>query len=142
MTRKIETINDIIALQKELDTAIEKNGERVIKSLFKEFFQNYPEVKAVAWTQYTPYFMDGDPCEFSVYEIYGASSDSEEAVSDLENGECEEGTEVFYDHEGLNGLSEILQSKAGHIILEAVFGDHKKIVVTQNGIEVERCRHD
>lgn len=26
-------------------------------------------VEAVAWTQYTPYFNDGDPCEFSTGEI-------------------------------------------------------------------------
>lgn len=27
-----------------------------------------PEVTAVTWTQYTPYFNDGDACTFSVYE--------------------------------------------------------------------------
>lgn len=26
----------------------------------------FPGVTAVSWTQYTPYFNDGDPCEFSV----------------------------------------------------------------------------
>jgi len=30
-------------------------------------FSEYPDLKHVAWTQYTPYFADGDKCEFSVH---------------------------------------------------------------------------
>lgn len=30
----------------------------------------HPEVTGIAWTQYTPYFNDGDPCVFSVGEPY------------------------------------------------------------------------
>ena len=30
----------------------------------------FPEVHSVRWEQYTPYFNDGEPCEFSTGEIY------------------------------------------------------------------------
>lgn len=36
----------------------------------KQFFDACPEVEAVTWTQYTPYFNDGETCEFSVNEKY------------------------------------------------------------------------
>jgi hypothetical protein len=36
----------------------------------KQFFDACPEVEAVTWTQYTPYFNDGETCEFSVHEKY------------------------------------------------------------------------
>ena len=42
--------------------------ESVRTDLQKEFatLSEQIGVKAVAWTQYTPYFNDGEPCEFSV----------------------------------------------------------------------------
>lgn len=36
----------------------------------KQFFDACPEVEAVTWTQYTPYFNDGETCEFSVHDKY------------------------------------------------------------------------
>ena len=39
---------------------------------FKQFFELVPEAKSIAWTQYTPYFADGDECVFRVndYELH------------------------------------------------------------------------
>lgn len=41
-------------------------------SLFKEFFEKNPDIKSFGWTQYTPYFNDGDTCTFSAntYDLY------------------------------------------------------------------------
>lgn len=36
----------------------------------KQFFDACPEVEAITWTQYTPYFNDGESCEFSVHDKY------------------------------------------------------------------------
>ncbi len=47
-----------------------KSIESIRADLQKEFalLSEQIGVKAVAWTQYTPYFNDGDECEFSVNE--------------------------------------------------------------------------
>lgn len=37
---------------------------------FAHFFKKFPQVTAIVWTQYTPYFNDGDPCEFGVHTKY------------------------------------------------------------------------
>lgn len=36
--------------------------------MFKSFFERFPEVYCVCWTQYSPYFNDGEPCRFGVNE--------------------------------------------------------------------------
>lgn len=43
-----------------------KDGKVAILEGFKEFFNNHPEAKEIVWTQYTPYFNDGDVCTFSM----------------------------------------------------------------------------
>lgn len=43
----------IVELRKEFPT------------MFKDIFETAPKLKSVSWTQYTPYFNDGDTCEFS-----------------------------------------------------------------------------
>jgi hypothetical protein len=58
----------MIAAQKELRRIAKDQGEAAVKELVAPLFE-FP-VEAVRWTQYTPYFNDGDPCEFGVHEPY------------------------------------------------------------------------
>lgn len=55
----------------------------------KEFFNEVPLVQAVVWTQYTPYFNDGDECVFTVYEptfvVSGFDPDELESVYTYED---------------------------------------------------------
>lgn len=48
----------------------------------KELFARHPEMESFAWSQYTPYWNDGDVCEFGVYtgdpEINGREVKEEE----------------------------------------------------------------
>lgn len=39
-----------------------------VEAACKQFFDTCPEVESVFWTQYTPYFNDGDACEFGVHD--------------------------------------------------------------------------
>lgn len=45
----------------------------------------FPEVEAVRWHQYTPYFNDGEACEFSIYEAHV------KFAGDDDSGESEDG---------------------------------------------------
>lgn len=60
----------------ELNNQIEKarqtmreNSKGLIEGATKILFESCPEIKQVHWTQYTPYFNDGEACEFSVNEF-------------------------------------------------------------------------
>jgi hypothetical protein len=55
----------IEAAQKEMQA----KSEGLIEAVVKQFLDNCPEVTGVHWTQYTPYFNDGDSCEFGVNEF-------------------------------------------------------------------------
>jgi hypothetical protein len=72
MTTLTEVENKFDALIEKINAAKEEY-KRVGKTLFQEyadaFFVQYPQVKAVVWNQYTPYFNDGDPCYFRIYDV-------------------------------------------------------------------------
>lgn len=62
----------------------------------------HPKVSKVRWTQYTPYFNDGEACEFSSHgaqiSLVGAERVAdEEGYEDSEGRWYDEGDEIFYD---------------------------------------------
>ena len=47
-----------------------------IEDLYPRFVEAFEKgIKAVTWHQYTPYFNDGEPCEFSVYDMCVTSNE-------------------------------------------------------------------
>ena len=46
-----------------------------IEAACANFFTECPDVDSVFWTQYTPYFNDGESCTFSVGDIYFTLAD-------------------------------------------------------------------
>jgi hypothetical protein len=61
-----EFLESVNKQKKELEKKIQSEGQALLKGMFKEFFHNHPEAKAIVWTQYTPYWSDGEDCIFSV----------------------------------------------------------------------------
>ena len=41
-----------------------------LPKLLAPLFDKHPKLEAVSWTQYTPYFNDGDVCEFAAHTDY------------------------------------------------------------------------
>lgn len=68
-----KVINKVTEMNEALERMREKYQNEA-QGLFEEltggFFRAYPEVKNIFWTQYTPHYMDGDDCVFSVNDIY------------------------------------------------------------------------
>ena len=62
-------IQNVIEKTKALEEEIKTVGKDSMKELFVEFFKQFPDVKALRWTQYTPQFNDGEPCVFNVNDI-------------------------------------------------------------------------
>jgi hypothetical protein len=57
-------------LNREMDklrNEMTKESKKAFKSGVKELFSQYPNLNSFAWTQYTPYFNDGDECIFGAY---------------------------------------------------------------------------
>ncbi|GAA0641570.1 hypothetical protein GCM10009548_02250 [Streptomyces malaysiensis subsp. malaysiensis] len=124
-----------------------------------------PTIIEFGWRQYTPYFNDGDPCEFSAYGLwvrtdadegddideYDLEVDSHRTLGKVpwvyseearkyERGTYEGPDEARYDR--CQALDGAIQGGAfEHVLLEA-FGDHASITVRREGIEVDFYAHD
>jgi hypothetical protein len=64
---------DIVKYKEEIENARKELGGRLKNCLLEGakvlVFDKVPYVESIRWTQYTPHFMDGDPCEFGVNEL-------------------------------------------------------------------------
>lgn len=117
MNTKLEAI---ITKVEELRKVMKGQGKEAVKGAFADFFQDHPEAKAIVWTQYTPYFNDGDACVFRVNELELKANVSKVApdVAKL-LGEDPETTDDDEDNEESYGYGEAcLATMLGHLSSE------------------------
>jgi hypothetical protein len=71
-----ELQDKIAALKEEMQS----KSKELMKEVFREFFEKYADiVENVYWTQYVPFFNDGEPCVFRVNDIFILLKDDENA---------------------------------------------------------------
>jgi hypothetical protein len=61
---------DMNAKIRALNEEIKAAAEQVMVEATTTLFDNHPIVEEIWWTQYTPYFNDGNACKFGVGEMY------------------------------------------------------------------------
>ena len=125
-----------------------QDAKRAMHAAFSEacagLFKAHPELTSFAWQQYTPYFNDGDACEFSarveepdINEVSGY--DIDEGWTDRE------GNKRGGEHAALvplqEAVAELLQ-EFDQEDLKEMFGDHMTVTVTPDGITTDDCEHD
>lgn len=115
-----------------------------------------PEVVAVKWDQFTPYFNDGDPCEFGVGEpryYFTDPTEEDEEASDYDDTGLNDFNLTYTDSEGERPycpsrlkhldpapfieLSKTLESGQHYVMLAKTFGDPSEVKATREGFEVE-----
>lgn len=152
-----EKQEEIKKLKKEMIEA----SNKIFTELTKSIFEEHPKVESFGWTQYTPYFNDGDTCTFSAQTDYiyinGASVDDSDWVSETtitnygtwnrEKRVYEGRTEVpnlNYDPELVKANDEIREflRNFDEDFFLSQFGDHAEITVTAEGVSVDECEHD
>ena len=107
-------------------------AEATIMSALQKVFEGDNPPYCISWTQYAPYFNDGDECVFGVndIEVFLTEEDFDEYdYSDRDNPVVGE-------------LYNFSRSELGEQIFKSVFGNHSKVVVTKDGFEVEEYDHD
>lgn len=115
----------------------QKKAQDMLKVAFTEFFEQNPNIAALRWNQYTPYFNDGDECIFSVHELsYQVASE-----------EDDEFHEAWYDeaHPEEQAAAKEFGSLIQTIpddVYKAMFGDHVEITATRDGFQVEEYEHE
>ena len=143
--------------QRELQAKFQKTAQALFKETTKEFFDKNPNVTAIVWTQYTPFFNDGDTCEFSVNEPTFTNAPDPENVrwGEYEGDEevAADGSKIFtwegwgqcpdnLNKDMCNAFSRMIQSSEMEDVMKAMFDDHVKVVATREGFDVEDYDHD
>lgn len=115
-----------------------------------------PQVHSVRWRQYTPYFNDGDACEFGVGEVYVRLKSTEDDNEDGDYGDGYIGTYEMRANRSdwrddtvkpeLATVARALRNfeGLGHFqqLLKRSFGDHAIVTATRDGFDVEFHEHD
>lgn len=151
------------AVKKEMEEVAKTEGKAMVKSALKDIFDKFPEIKAIRWTQYTPYFNDGDACTFSVNEVEltftencDADADEDDEREDWKDSwslksavEPYKGTSTLSPEdkklyeavlEEINTLSSNLSAITD--AMEIAFGDHVQVTATPKGLTIDEYEHD
>lgn len=135
-----QTLIEMKAKMAALSAELETKAERVIAEELSGWFDKNPNIIAVKWTQYTPWFNDGEPCNFNVHTY-------DLLFTDISGDECQayDINEDYFTGESLSELEDIFESVPNEFF-EIAFGDHVsvKASVTSESVEfdVEEYDHD
>jgi hypothetical protein len=78
MTTKIEQLKQKFD---DLKNEMKAQGKEALFEAFRQLFAENPQIVEIQWTQYTPYFNDGDVCSFSRHDM-AFYLDSDEDLED------------------------------------------------------------
>jgi len=151
------TMNELIEQFEEFQREFQTRARAEISKMFEKFWELNPEINAVVWTQYAPYFNDGEPCTFSVNDCVFTNAIEPEDLDYIRwedyDGEKEDiwactlwGLKYLNDNgvnpEGFNkgsmeALSKMLCNSAFEGPMLGMFGGDNRVIATRNGFQVE-----
>lgn len=139
IAKAVNTIEE--TYKKSYEDLVSKNKE-LIKQLSFDILTKF-EVNAITWCQYTPYFCDGDACEFTMGDIVLYKEIPEDELDDYETLEDyiiskEYGQYGYGDvNSNTNADLSVLIDKFNMLLAleklqEVTFGNDKGIIITLN----------
>jgi hypothetical protein len=148
MTTAAERYMTARAARNKAEAECKEAAKEAFGELASEVFAAHKTLLAFAWSQYTPYFNDGDPCVFSANTDYPSvlCSTDKEGTQD----EWSDWPEVYINEDG--PLSESDQARKAVLDLlrrfeesdyKEMFGDHVAVIIrNDNSVTVEEYSHD
>lgn len=156
-----ELIKEFKSKKKEFQEKMQTEFKKSVA----EYFKKYPIVEGIVWSQYTPYFNDGDECVFRVgdpnlvlkEEAYEAFPEDQKEFFYQEDYHFKK---LDLDNKGLVGISISYRAKDSEFIkdtnevfslwnsdiddiFKAMFDDHVCVYLKNNGeVVVQDIDHD
>jgi hypothetical protein len=137
---------------------VQELARESLMGIFVEFWEKNPEVKAVVWAQYTPYFNDGETCTFSVNDVYftnDPAGDYEDSANLYYGDSEQEGDDLLWcvssyssplpggvDQKSLKELDGFLTMSQMEPCMRSMFGEHSEVRVTREGFTISPYEHD
>lgn len=153
-----DTLNRLQTLRAEYENLTKTVGVDLVKALAKDVFAKAPVITKLKWSQYTPYFNDGDECVFSVHGVrFYVGDETAEAAKKLKYYDAEYGMDIWGKVEKvIEDFGQVLTEDGARAlfafdqfcqqydrdILLPCFGDHVEVIVTREAIEVEDYYHE
>ena len=128
--------------KKKMKAALEQ-ANAIVKEAFleasNEVFNKYPNIESFSWTQYTPYFNDGDECTFSAQTQYPQLTFTDGTEIDIDYGSGDVDAEDVV--EEIAAVKTFL-AQFDESDYEEMFGDHVLVVVSRKGAKIKGYDHD
>lgn len=124
---------DLAARQATLDEERHAMIGEYLGSAMATFFSEHPEISEIRFTAYTPYFNDGDACEFSSNHQFPEFN----GVNELNLGR--------EDRAALQSAGDRfreLMRPLGDDDIKQMFGDHVEVIITPTGVTTAHCEHE
>jgi len=139
MSEAMTKIKETQLKMKELKAKAVNEIQQLFTEATKELFDANPTLKSFGWEQFTIYFNDGDACNFAVYGDYPNINGVEGYV--IEDYNYESNKELITpERQEVMDLFPIVKNFVWAIeqdFMEDMFGDHKRIKITRDKVEVE-----
>ena len=130
----------------QIEKVVRLTGERYFVAVARELFEQNPLLQSVGWRQYTPYYNDGDECEFGSRRdvdnglaINGYTSDDLYDWDKWDRNSRE--IPLIPEREQFKPLFGVvekwLHQHFSDSLLLRLFGDHAAITVNRDGITIE-----
>lgn len=149
--------------RRKLEKKIAAMAVDVFSEEVKKLFEKHPVLQSFSWTQYTPYFNDGDVCEFGVNRDYitlesvNGEIDDEFSLWSAER-EIKEGkrqkwdsvnrtyvtepyTPSLLDFAGIDTCNFLKEFEENDFLV--MFGDHVRVTVKRDGsVDTDDYEHE
>lgn len=113
---------------------IQKEFQILFQDRVKVLFDAVPDLEAIEIIQYTPYFMDGDACEFSINSV--SFYENEDFESDYNDDfDCPSEQQVLKD-----ALDSFIY--ANEELMKSLYGDHVQVVITREDTKLKHYDHE
>lgn len=151
------TMNELIEQFEVFQREFQTRARAEISKMFEKFWELNPGINAVVWTQYAPYFNDGEPCVFRVNDCAFTNAIEPEDLDYIRWDEYEGEKEGIWvastwslkyvedqgitpgdiNEESMVALSKMLCNSAFEGPMLAMFGDDNRVIATRNGFQVD-----
>jgi hypothetical protein len=143
----VKVFQELAKAREEYQAKIGAAGESAVQEAAQTVFEAHPEIQRIQWTQYTPYFNDGEPCVFNVHDVefYGAGETSKLVDEDDDNyGDEIQVAEGWGDDRKvlLKVASEFSKLVDDNQDLMEILGEGKVVIERGKKLRVEDYDHD
>jgi hypothetical protein len=164
----VEELKNLRKKREELVEQIKNSAKELFKTASSTLFEEHPNLVKFGWTQYTPYFNDGDTCEFGSNHrspgiLFTTSNLNQKDTDNISVWEVEF-TDYHYGYRYNNEAKAILPTReltdtekaervTGKAVIEflknfddddmyGMFGDHQMVWVSKDGVISEEHDHE